>query len=202
MHGSKIRTFAPPTRECRLKIVTIAWDNNIAMSGAKKKRKIDVIPTLFIVAGILSAGYMAYRLMRPSVFAQQLSAHATVQQLQDGDDLPINQDNTGQRLDVLQYYVPGKYTIFDFKSEHCPGCRSIAHWLVDLTKFRPDIAVRAVDVDRPGSSGIDWDSPLCKQYHIHLLPHFKVYGPEGKLLIEGKDAEDQIIKLINDVLVK
>lgn len=72
----------------------------------------------------------------------------------------------------------------------------IAPELLELTKQRPDIAVRSLNVDRPGTQGIDWGSPLCSQYDIHSLPHFIIMNASGKTIAQGRSASEKIIKLI------
>jgi len=36
--------------------------------------------------------------------------------------------------------------------------------------------------------GIGWGSPVAKQYGMQSIPHFNVFGPDGKLQAEGKPA--------------
>ena len=102
----------------------------------------------------------------------------------------------GQEVNVADYLVPGKITIVDFYSEYCPPCRAIAPKLVNLHKSRDDIAVVKVDINRPGVKGIDWESPVAQQYQLHSIPHFKIYGPDGKLQAEGDAAYDQVQKWV------
>jgi thiol-disulfide isomerase/thioredoxin len=90
----------------------------------------------------------------------------------------------GQKVDLAAYVVPGKTTIFDFTSEFCPPCRAIAPKLEKLHSNRDDIVVVAVDINRPGFKGIDFKSPVAAQYGLHSIPHFKIYGPDGKLKVE------------------
>jgi hypothetical protein len=63
---------------------------------------------------------------------------------------------------------------------------------VKLHKTRDDIAVVKVDINRPGVKGIDWHSPVAKQFQLESIPHFKVYGPDGTLKAEG-DAADEMV---------
>ena len=94
----------------------------------------------------------------------------------------------GEEVNLADYLVPGKTTVFDFTSEFCPPCRAIAPQLEKVHATHPDIAVVKVDINRPGVQGIDWKSPVAKQYKMQSIPHFKVYGPDGKLRAEGKEA--------------
>jgi thiol-disulfide isomerase/thioredoxin len=94
----------------------------------------------------------------------------------------------GREVQITDYLVPGKTTIFDFTSEYCPPCRTISPRLDELHTRRDDIVIVKVDLNRPGIKGIDWQSPVAKQYHVHSIPHFKVFGPDGKLIAEGDKA--------------
>ena len=98
----------------------------------------------------------------------------------------------GTKVDLADYLVPGKTTIFDFTSEFCGPCVAISPHLDKLHATRADIAVVKVDINRPGVKGIDWKSPVAVQYEMHSIPHFKVYGPDGKLIAEGQKARPMV----------
>ena len=98
----------------------------------------------------------------------------------------------GEKVDVTNYLVPGKITIVDFYSEYCPDCRLVAPKLEKLHRSRGDIAVVEVDINRPGVKRIDWHSPVAEQYQLHSIPHFQIYGPEGRLQDEGEAAQRQV----------
>jgi thiol-disulfide isomerase/thioredoxin len=98
----------------------------------------------------------------------------------------------GEEVKITDYLVLGKTTIFDFTSEYCPPCRAIAPKLEKLHATREDIVVVKVDINRAGFKGIDWKSPVAKQYQLQSVPSFKVYGPDGKLISEGKEASQKV----------
>lgn len=101
----------------------------------------------------------------------------------------------GKRVNLADYAVPGKTTIFDFTSEFCPPCRAIAPMLDKVHSTRADVAVVAVDINRPGVKGIDWQSPVAVQYRMNSIPHFKIYGPDGKLVAEGDEARAKVVAM-------
>ena len=78
----------------------------------------------------------------------------------------------GQEVNIADFAVPGKTTIFDFTSDFCPPCRRIAPLLDALHASRDDIVVVKVDINRPDVKKIDWSSPVAKQYSIRSVPHF------------------------------
>lgn len=102
----------------------------------------------------------------------------------------------GQKVNIQDYVVPGKTTIFDFTSEGCPPCRAIAPALHKLHANRADIVVVEVDLNRPGIKGIDWHSPVAQQYGLESIPHFKIYGPNGKLTAEGPEAYGMVAGML------
>ena len=53
--------------------------------------------------------------------------------------------------------------------------------MATLAEKRPEFSVMKVDIHEAGS-------PVARQYKIETIPYFKVYGPRGKLLVEGPDA--------------
>lgn len=92
----------------------------------------------------------------------------------------------GQTVNLADYVVPGKTTIFDFTSLYCPPCQAYNEPLVLLHQQRKDVAVVKVDINRPEATKIDWSSPVAQEFGLRSIPHFKVYGPDGKLLAEDK----------------
>jgi thiol-disulfide isomerase/thioredoxin len=98
----------------------------------------------------------------------------------------------GQEVNLTDYLVPGKTVVFDFTSEFCPPCRAISPYLDKLHAKRDDVVVVKVDINRPDVRGIDWGSPVAKQYGMQSIPHFKVFGPDGKLQAEGKPARELV----------
>lgn len=94
----------------------------------------------------------------------------------------------GQQINIADYIAPGRITIFDFFSEFCPPCRKLSPQLEKLAQARPDLALVKVDINRAGIQGIDWQSPVARQFSLQGIPHLKVYGADGKLMAEGDNA--------------
>ena len=103
----------------------------------------------------------------------------------------------GAEVALTDYLAPGKTTIFDFTSKYCGPCQAYNQPLVQLHTQRADVAVVKVDINRPDVKGIDWKSPVAVQYGMNSIPHFKVYGPDGKLIAEGKAARELVNKWIS-----
>jgi thiol-disulfide isomerase/thioredoxin len=96
----------------------------------------------------------------------------------------------GETVQLADYLVPGKTVIFDFTSKYCPPCRFYDEPLHKLHTGRADIVVVKVDINRPGVTRIDWDSPVAQQFGLQSIPQFKVYGPDGKLLAEDRISRE------------
>jgi len=110
-----------------------------------------------------------------------------------GKGTAANAARAGQEVDITQLAVRGKTTIFDFYSEFCPPCRKISPLLEELDKKRDDIVVVKIDINRPNVRGIDWQSPVARQYGLQSIPHFVIFDPEGGKKAEGQDAYRQVM---------
>lgn len=95
----------------------------------------------------------------------------------------------GEQINLAEHLVPGKTVIVAFYSEFSPGCpcercHRLGNPLEALAAARDDVAVVMVDINRPGVTRIDWNSPVAMQFSLRSLPSFKVFGPDGKLVSE------------------
>jgi len=136
-----------------------------------------VRPWMVILLGLIALlGYLAYSRLNRS--------HA------------VNAFQPGAEFAVVGHLQRGKTNIVDFYSEYCPPCKKISPLLVKLGKKRPDLAVIKVDINRKGVKGIDWSSPVARQYGLRSIPHFQIYDGEGKLLAEGQEAYMQVILML------
>lgn len=94
----------------------------------------------------------------------------------------------GEQVEIRDYLVEGQITVFDFMSDYCGPCVRIAPFLDRLHQERDDITVVKVDINRPNIRGIDWRSPVARQYSMSSIPHFKIFGADGELMAEGQAA--------------
>ena len=107
----------------------------------------------------------------------------------------------GAKVNLADYLVTGKTVIFDFYSDFCGPCVQMSPMLEKLHAARADVVVVKVDINRPGMKGIDWKSPVAQQFSLNSIPHFKVYGPDGKLKAEdvtpASAARQLVLGLMN-----
>ena len=101
-------------------------------------------------------------------------------------------------VDLSAMIESGKTNIVDMYSEFCPPCRMIAPYLEKLAKARPDIHVIRIDINRKGHRGIDWQSPIARQFNLRSIPHFILVDGDGKVLAEGRPAYKKVVKLIKE----
>lgn len=92
--------------------------------------------------------------------------------------------SNGEEIDVQSYLIPGKTTVFDFYSRFCPPCMALKPLVERLPDVKKDVVLVEVDINRRGVVGIDWNSPVARQYHLNAIPHLAVYGPDGALIAE------------------
>jgi len=108
----------------------------------------------------------------------------------------------GAELNLKDHLVSGKTVIFDFFSEFCPPCRKISPLLARLDAQRDDLVVVKIDINRKGVTGIDWGSPVARQYNLQSIPHFKIYSPEGKLVAEDEQAFNEVLGMLDKAGIK
>ena len=131
---------------------------------------------------------------RSALLPAILGALLAVPVLQAGE--AVNKANPGQAVDVasvLKKTSATKFFIVDFYSKFCPPCMRISPLLEQLGEKRPDVQVVKLDINRPDVQGIDWQSPLAKQYGLQSIPHFKIYDASGKLVKEGDSAYKEVV---------
>lgn len=93
----------------------------------------------------------------------------------------------GDPIAVNDYLVPGKTVVFGFVSEYsppcpCEPCHNLGDPFQALHEGREDVVVVKVDINRAGVTKIDWKSPVAQQFGLRRVPHFVVYGPDGKVI--------------------
>jgi thiol-disulfide isomerase/thioredoxin len=97
-------------------------------------------------------------------------------------------------VNLKKKIVKGRTNIIEFYSEYCPPCKRIAPFLKKLDARREDIAVIRIDINRAGVKGIDWESPVAKQFKLKSIPYFIVISPWGKFMCEGKEAYNYMVQ--------
>jgi thioredoxin 1 len=110
----------------------------------------------------------------------------------------INSKNPGDEIDIEDFVQRGNTTIFDFYSEFCGPCRRISPLLKRLDMERDDIVVLKVDINREGTRGIDWRSPVARQYQLRSVPHFVIYDASGTRTHEGQVAYGKVLDMLRD----
>lgn len=139
------------------------------VSPLRKDKPGFLRPWMVILLGLMAfLGYLAY---------SRLNRVRAVNALDPGAEFAIEAHLKG-----------GKTNIVDFYSDYCPPCRKISPLLKKLEKKRSDLVVLKVDINRKGVKGIDWMSPLARQYGLQSVPHFQIYDGEGKLVKQGQEA--------------
>jgi thiol-disulfide isomerase/thioredoxin len=104
-----------------------------------------------------------------------------------------NPGKTGQTIDIKRFVKPGQTTIIDFWSKNCPPCMKLGPMLEAMAAKRPKTQVVKLNIDRPGAQGIDFDSPLAKQYKLQGVPHLMVFDESGTLKAQGQEAINMVL---------
>ena len=104
----------------------------------------------------------------------------------------------GERIDLQYLLAPGKTTIFDFYSKYCGPCLKISPRLERLDELNDDIEVVKIDINRKNVQGIDWNSPVARQYNLRSIPYFIIYDPSGQRSYEGSSALRQVYEYLKE----
>jgi len=105
-----------------------------------------------------------------------------------------NQGREGQALEIKSLLARGKYTLVDFWSPYCEPCLKIAPIMKKLAATRADLQVVKLNINRPGTTGIDWKSPLAQQYNLRSIPHLVIFDKKGKQMAAGRPAFDLFVE--------
>ncbi|RMH59231.1 MAG: thioredoxin [Candidatus Hydrogenedentota bacterium] len=107
--------------------------------------------------------------------------------------LVLNADSPGAEVVLENFVVKGRTTIFDFYSRYCGPCVQIAPYLEKFATQNRDYVVRKIDINRRGYTGIDWNSPVARQHSLESIPHFVIFGPDGRKRWEGAEAYERVL---------
>lgn len=99
-------------------------------------------------------------------------------------------------INLKKEIVKGKINIIDFYSVYSPRCKKIAPFIKKLDEQRQDVVVIKININREGVTGIDWKSPVVKQFNLNSIPYFIVISPWGKLMCEGTEAYNYVVQLL------
>lgn len=123
--------------------------------------------------------------------ASARGGHADYQELSHGNAISID-----------SLACPGKVTVVDFSSDYCAPCVELAMFLIQTSKSYPDrYAIRRVNINRHGFNGIDYQSPVSRQYGIRDLPRMVIYDNKVKVA-EGDAARQWLIDDIRKMVAK
>lgn len=99
----------------------------------------------------------------------------------------------GRTVDIAALARPGKVTVVDFSSDYCAPCVELAMFLIQASKSHPErYAIRRVNINRPGFNGIDYQSPVSRQYAVKDLPFMVIFDNKVKVA-EGEAARRWLV---------
>ncbi|MBI5175432.1 MAG: hypothetical protein SFV17_00310 [Candidatus Obscuribacter sp.] len=120
-------------------------------------------------------------------------------QIQETGFLPLNADKPGTPVEVKDYLVAGKYTVVVYFSPYDGAYGNLEPGLMQLAQVRQDIAVRTINVNRPGVQGIDMQSPIMINAQGQVLPYFQIYEPSRRLRAQARPAYEQVLQWLRDL---
>jgi thioredoxin 1 len=99
-----------------------------------------------------------------------------------------NRGQEGESFDLSKVISRGKFTLVDFWSPYCGPCLKMAPYMESLAARRSDLKVVKLNINRAGVQGIDWKSPLARQYNIRSVPFLVIFDKQGRKIAEGQQA--------------
>lgn len=143
----------------------------------------------------------------PKALALLLFALAVPLAAAEKSEGPVAVSN-GEAFNISDFLVPGKTVVFSFVSDYsppcpCEPCGRLGDPLQALHMEREDVVVVKIDINREGVTKIDWASPVSQQFGLRRVPHFIVYGPDGRLVAQDDDRSDAAEgrSLVHEMLV-
>ena len=98
-------------------------------------------------------------------------------------------NNPGQQVDIFNYVVKGKITIFEFFATWNGTSNTIEPYLQRLAQD-PSYIIYKIDIK-------EWNSPVCVQYRISSIPYFKVFDKAGNIQFEGNQAYRKMMEILS-----
>lgn len=113
-----------------------------------------------------------------------------------GRVLDGNRGREGQSFDLRRVVSRGTFTLVDFWSPYCGPCLKLAPYMKKLAAKRSDLKVVKLNINRPGVKGIDWKSPLARQYKIRSVPFLVIFDKNGREIAHGRRAFNLFVKWV------
>ncbi len=113
-----------------------------------------------------------------------------------GSVVELNEGDPGREFDITRYLKSGHTTVFYFHSEYCPPCEAFMPQYTDLAANCGDISFYTLDLNRAGTRGIDFDSPLARQYSVRSIPFIVIYDGYHKIA-SGRDSFAKLTEYAN-----
>lgn len=107
-----------------------------------------------------------------------------------------NADSPGERINKSDFTGDEKRTIFYIHSSHCQYCVQMKPLVEKLAQVDPTSRVVEVELDRKGYDGIDYHSPIGKQFAIEAVPAFVVFNKTGRLQAKHTEAKTFVRQLM------
>lgn len=167
-------------------------------SVRKTETKTSLAKTSRIIFGVIIAAsvILAYIIIDKALSTPIPSSETTGRVISKVGDTPVVHI-PGTEIEVSTLVKDEGVTIVDFYSEYCPPCRQIAPYLEKLNEKRDDVEVIKININRENVTGIDWESPVIKQYGITSIPFFMIFR-DGKRISDGPEASRFVFELLKE----
>ncbi|MBI2299951.1 MAG: thioredoxin family protein [Armatimonadetes bacterium] len=147
----------------------------------------------------LCAAWGSWQKARPESAPPRGAQQAMLGRLDPGDFKGFhNPIPYTEALRLEDHLVKGKTVVFEFGAAYCGMCREYAPRMTRLDERRADIVVKTVEIDPQIVHSSAANSP-AQRFGIIGIPAFRVYGPDGKLQLQGIQALARVQQLLKQV---
>lgn len=120
------------------------------------------------------------------------------EQVQSEPLLALNEDKPGAAVNVQNYLAGGKYTLVEYYSPYSPECSELQQGINQLPQMYNFLAVRTVNINRPGVQGVDFQSPAAQELGLTTVPYFYIYEANKSLRAHGRPAREQVMQWLRE----
>ena len=108
--------------------------------------------------------------------------------LEDGATPDIKTISLGDVIELEEYLVPNKVTLFEFYSDTCLSCEALTPMLHDLVRSRSDVALRKINIGQKGS-------PILQRHNVTATPEVRIFNLRKQLVGTVVGPEIDLIQL-------
>ena len=98
-----------------------------------------------------------------------------------------------ESIDIQALAEPGLFTVVEFYTDTCPGCRQLGQQYRKFLTLRPDVAVRRVHLSDHWNP---YTVSLLYGVDVAATPHVIIYNPQGSVVAADSGTDKRGFELL------